>query len=111
MLPGYGSLLRRCADFPLRLSATRPLAWARGVRRSKWSTGPFRLLRKPLLTHASALTRARGRAQLILFLGKQYRLARLRPGKGLGGLLIRTASQPTDLRTLVPESDKRVVQS
>jgi len=30
--------------------AVRPLAEARGVRRSKWSTGPAHALRAPLLT-------------------------------------------------------------
>jgi replicative DNA helicase len=33
-----------------RVCSARPLALARGVRHSKWSTGPFRSLREPLLT-------------------------------------------------------------
>jgi hypothetical protein len=64
--------------------------------------------------YANALTRARGKVHsesLIRFWGGNCRLARRRPGKGLGGLLIRAESQPTDTRTLAPDVGHHMVQS
>ena len=58
--------------------------------------------------HAAAIASASAQAQLrrlapeatrrgkLIRFGEKCRLARCRPGKGLGGLLIRAGSQPTD---------------
>ncbi len=47
----------------------------------------------------------------IRFWGRNCRLARLPPGKGLGGLLIRADSLPTDHHRVAGESGRDLAQS
>jgi hypothetical protein len=53
------------SDGTVAFGSTRPLAQARGVRRSKWSTGPFR---SPSANRSSPIER-RGRKQTFRIVG------------------------------------------